>query len=108
LIGEEDAKVAALVAVKMAEEEQRAPMREYLEVMAMDINMMIPDRTKAKLIVKRLTSLKEEIEVKEWDIQNTQLEKQRLKKLNPEYFKALTNVDPDVFVRKYPQLFQST
>jgi hypothetical protein len=90
----------------MAGEKQQASMRVYLEVMASDINMMIPDRTKAKLIVERLTSLKEEIEVKEWDINSAQLEKQRLKKLNREYLEALDNIDPEVFVRKYPQLFK--
>lgn len=83
-------------------------MRVYLEVMASDINMIIPDRIKAKIIVNRLMFLKEEIEVKDWDINDALLEKQRLKKLNPEYLKALNNSDPEVFVRKYPQLFQLT
>jgi hypothetical protein len=55
--------------------------------------------------IKSLGDLKDIIMAKDWSVEDGVAERERLKKVNPEYAEALTNGDPQVFSRKYPNHF---
>ena len=104
--GEDDARLAAFTAAKVAENIQRNSMVKYLSEMATDIQKGFPDRSAASPIAKRLLSLKEDIEQRDWSIEDIMEEKKRLFQANPEYLMALDQADPNVFSRKHPELFR--
>jgi hypothetical protein len=81
-------------------------MVKYLSEMATDIQKGFPDRSAASPIAKRLLSLKEDIEQRDWSIEDIMEEKKRLFQANPEYLMALDQADPNVFSRKHPELFR--
>ena len=103
--GEEEARVAALAAAKLAAKKQRDSMIAYLAGMASDIVDSSPNKPLAVAAAKDLLELKKDIEAKDWNIKDVIAEEQKLKKLNPEYLHALDKANPDVFVKKYPELF---
>lgn len=103
----EDAKKAAFAAAKVVASIQRKSMISYLEGMASDIIQIVPSKLEAELIAVRLRALRIEIELKDWTIDDIREEKERLSEINPEYLDALNKADPDVFVRKHPDLFSN-
>lgn len=110
ILGEEDAKVAALAAAKVAAGKQRDSMLAYLAGLASDFGQISPEnnelRSQWKLAIGRLSELKKEIGARDWTTSDMIQEKQRLQNLNPEYLKALERADPNVFTRKYPRIFR--
>ena len=58
-----------------------------------------------KETIKSLEDLKDIITAKDWTVEDGMAERERLKKVNPEYAEALNNGDPQVFSRKYPNQF---
>jgi hypothetical protein len=106
LTGEENAQCAASAAAKVAGRKQRKSMTDYLYGMAGDFLDSYPQKDDGKLVAMRLLSLKEEIEEKDWDLEDIKEEKAKLFKVDPEYCLALDRADPNVFVRRHPKLFR--
>jgi len=102
--GEEASRVAILAAAKVAASLQRAWMISYLRGVAIDLEAMAEQKEKAAS--KKLLSLANELEQKEWTIDDIIQEKQRLKQFNKDYENALNEADPSVFSRYYPNLFK--
>lgn len=47
----------------------------------------------------------EDIQQKDWGIKDIIEEKRNLLKINPEYLHALEKPDPNIFIKKHPDLF---
>lgn len=102
-LGEEDARIAAITAAKVAAKKQRKAMAGYLKLHAeLSEISNIPE---AQESIRALRELIDGIEAKEWSVQDTMKAKDQLEAYNPEYLKALNRADDGVFSRKYPQLF---
>jgi hypothetical protein len=106
-LGEEKAHIAALTAGKVAGNIQRKSMCNYLEAMAGDVMKSAPlEESARKRIAMMLLGLKDEIEEKEWDISDIKKGKSILRKMDPDYAKALDQADPSIFPRRHPKLFE--
>ena len=55
--------------------------------------------------LKGISDLKEIIMSRDWSVEDGVAERERLKKVNPDYEQALVKGDPDIFIRKYPDYF---
>lgn len=106
-LGDQDAKLAALAAAKVAAGKQRASMLEYLNGMAADLVQYMPLSGTSEQLGARLRELEREIKAKDWDLADIREEKGRLLNRNPEYLTALDKADPDVFIRRHPDLFKA-
>ena len=102
-LGEEDAKIAALAAAKVAAGLQRQSMVTVLDHLARDLRDA-PD-TKFQAVSATLLELKTQIISKDWTLGDVMEEKRHLQALNPEYMIALEKADARVFSRRHPSLF---
>jgi hypothetical protein len=105
LKGEEDARCAAIAAVKGASKKQRRSMMESLSKMASNVTRNGPTQPALKPLAQRLTLLKEDLMSKDWEARDFEKEKDRLSELNEEYLSCLKRFDSSIFTRKYPHLF---
>jgi hypothetical protein len=102
----EDAKIAAIAAAKVAGTRQKRIMLSYLTAMASDLEKHSPDDPVMKKHCRRLLDLKEEIASHDWTIKDAAEEKDKLSKVNPDYLKALNKADANIFIRQYPDFFK--
>ena len=104
-----DAKIAAVAAAKVAAGVQRNSMLAYLRGMASDLREMGESDSDLKPLadqfVETAAELEKEISVKDWTIRDIRVQKEELRKANPDYLNALNRADPSVFARKFPRLF---
>jgi hypothetical protein len=105
LLGEEDARWAAIVAARVAGKRQRKFMAGRLSQMMSNIMKHYPDKTARKLMADRLSSLEQEIASRNGDAKGAREEKEKLSNLNEEYLGCLNRADPSIFRRKYPKYF---
>lgn len=103
-LGEEDAKIAALAAAKVAAPLQRQSMVTVLDHLACDMRG-VPD-TKCQAASSILLDLKTQIISKDWTLHDVMEEKRHLRNLNPAYMIALERADDQVFARRHPELFR--
>ena len=103
---DEDAKIAAIAASKLATEKQRESLLNYLSGMALDFEQNFPDDPTKKKHRRMLLKLKGEISAKDWTMEDVVEEKNRLAMVNQDYLQALNKADANVFVRKYPDFFK--
>jgi hypothetical protein len=57
--------------------------------------------------LKGIRDLKEIITSRDGSVEDGVAERERLQMVNPEYAQALIAGDPEIFIRKYPDFFQS-
>ena len=110
LLGEEDAKVAARAAGKMATPRQRAMMLDYLNKRTSDLLLETAEQNAGQnplMIVERLLQLKQEMSLQDERAPDLIPEKQWLQDHNQAYLRALGRGDPSVFVDQHPDLFSS-
>jgi hypothetical protein len=105
LKGEEDARCAALAMAKATGKRQRKFMIEQLSQMISNVKHSYPDNGTRKHLATRLLAIKEELELRDWGEGDAQAEKEKLSRMNEEYFSCLDRVDPSIFVKKHPRLF---
>lgn len=105
LLGDEETKIAALAAAKVAAGRQRGVLLYYLEGLISDFSKSLPEMPEMHEVINRLSKLKEEIAAKDWTMKDIIQEKQKLQKLNPSYLKALEKGDSNIFVRNFSNLF---
>jgi len=105
LKGEEDARCAALVSAKVAGEKQRKLMIKDLSNMASNVMQNFPNKLTRKSLSDRLLSLKQDIELKNWDLKDVKREKENISTPMTEYLSCMDQPDPSIFRRKYPELF---
>jgi hypothetical protein len=105
LTGEEDVRRAALASAKNAGERQRKLMIENLSKMTSNVMKNLPDRLARKSLADRLLALKQDIESKNWDVNDAREEKEKIENPASEYLSCLDQADPSIFRRKYPELF---
>lgn len=109
-LGNEEAKLAALTAAKVAAGTQRKSMLDYLEGLSIDFENYGKSQNElgeAEVFIKRLSKLKYEIAAKDWTTSDIVSSKQILGQQNGNYLRALEKADPNVFVEIYPDLFKS-
>ncbi len=104
--GDEDAKVAAVAAGKVADTVQRNSMVVALRRGVPEMTSDVSKHPELETVIRKVSEIEAEISAKDWTIQDIVHEKQRLHESNPEYLKALNKADPNVFVRKYGDLFR--
>ena len=114
LLGEEDAKIAALAAGRIATPRQRTLMLDYLNKRTSELLLETEEDNAGQnplAIVDRLLQLKQEISQQEDPADETTNgdipEKQWLNDHNQAYLQALDRGDPNVFVAQHPDLFSS-
>lgn len=114
LLGEEDAKVAARAAGKIATPRQQTMMLDYLNRRTSELLLETAEQNAGQnplVIVERLLQLKQEmsLQAEPTDEQASDLipEKQWLHDHNQAYLHALGRGDPSVFVSQHPDLFSS-
>ena len=114
LLGEEDAKVAARAAGKLATARQRTMMLDYLNKRTSELLLETADQNAGQnplVIVDRLLQLKQEmsLQAEPTDEQPPDPipEKQWLQDHNQAYLRALGRGDPSVFVAQHPDLFSA-
>ena len=105
LTGKEDVRRAALASAKNAGKRQRKLMIEYLSNMTSNVMKNLPDRLTRKSLADRLLALKQDIESKNWEVNDAREEKEKIEKPSSEYLSCLGQADPSIFRRKYPELF---
>ena len=110
LTSEEDARTATVAAAKVATKKQRDIMVKYLQRMSSDLEKMGEKKSELKpyidKFVKSSLELVEEISSREWTVNDINLQKEKLGKINSEYLIALDKADPKIFKKKHPQLFK--
>jgi hypothetical protein len=96
------ARTAALTAAKVADTKQRASMVRYLRAIADDWKKAtsIQDET-----YDNLQALADEIQSRDWCIEDIQVQKALLRQVDMEYLQALDGSDPTIFIHRYPDLF---
>ena len=99
--GDEVARFAALNAAMTAATKQRALMTDYLSALIVDA-MADDPKSHVPWLVKVLIK---EIDLKDWSLKENMVKRNELAKLDDEYAKALDRADDQVFVRRYPALF---
>ena len=110
LLGEEDAKIAALAAGKVATPRQRTIMLDYLNSRT-SASLLETEEDNAGqnplLVVDRLLQLKTAITAQDDPTGDVTQEKQWLNDHNQAYLHALDRGDPTVFVTQHPDLFST-
>ncbi len=114
LLGEEDAKIAARAAGKVATPRQRTMMLDYLNKRTSELLLETEEENAGQnplVIVDRLLQLKQEMSLQgePTDERAADIipEKQWLNDHNQAYLQALSRGDPSVFVAQHPDLFSS-
>lgn len=114
LLGEEDAKVAARAAGKIATPRQRTMMLDYLNRRTSELLLETEEQNAGQnplVVVERLLQLKQEmnLQAEPTDERAPDLipEEQWLYDHNQAYLRALGRGDPSVFVAQHPDLFSS-
>jgi len=102
---EEDARCAALAAAKIAGKRQRKTMLNLLSQMNTNVLSRYPDKSARDLLSRRILSLINDIESRDWDPADAHEEKDKLSRINAEYRACLDKVDPSIFMKKFPKLF---
>ena len=102
---EEDARCAALAAAKIAGKRQRKTMLNLLSQMNANVLSRYPDKSARDLLSRRILSLIDDIESRDWDPADAHEEKDKLSRINAEYRACLDKVDPSIFMKKFPKLF---
>ncbi len=104
LLKDEAGLIAALAAAKTFNATDRQIIVTILDNLHAEWSRQDSDNL-FKEIIKSLEDLKDIITAKDWTVEDGMAERERLKKVNPEYAEALNNGDPQVFSRKYPNQF---
>ena len=110
LLGEEDAKIAALAAGKVASPRQRAIMLDYLNNRTSALLLETEEDNAGRnplLVVDRLLQLKTAITIQDDPHGDVTQEKQWLNDHNQAYLRGLDCGDPTVFVAQHPDLFST-
>ncbi len=110
LLGEEDAKIAALAAGKVATPRQRTIMLDYLNNRTSALLLETEEDNAGQnplLVVDRLLQLKTAITTQDDPNADVTQEKQWLNDHNQAYLHALDRGDPTVFVAQHPDLFSA-
>ena len=102
---DEDAKVAAIAAGKVAGRKQRNSMVVGLRAYASELAKTV-EHPELEPVMHKGSEIATEMSAQDWAVRDVAHEKQRLHERNPEYLKALNKADPNVFVRKYGDLSQ--
>ena len=102
---EEDARCAALAAAKIAGKRQRKTMLNLLSQMNTNVLSRYPDKSARDLLSRRILSLINDIESRDWEPADAHEEKDKLSRINAEYRACLDKVDPSIFMKKFPKLF---
>ncbi len=97
---DEVAREAALAAAKTAASIQRETMVRYLKTLSDDL-LKIGEGVRGL----QLLGLAEEIVQKDWGVRDSIDARRALADQNKDYADALDRADPNVFVKKYPDLF---
>ena len=105
LKGEEDARCAALAAAKIAGKKQRKTMLSLLSQMNSNVLLRYPDKSARNLLSRRILSLINDMESRDWNPADAHEEKEKLSKINAEYLSCLVQADPSIFAKKFPKLF---
>lgn len=100
--GDPSARLAAHCAGAIAQDEQRASLMLYLEALSEDWLTRTPE---LPTIYYRLQDLANEINSKEWTVEDVGELKIKLSKVNLEYLIALGGSDPTVFRQRFPDTF---
>ena len=109
-LGEEDAKIAALAAGKVATPRQRTIMLDYLNNRTSALLLETEEDNAGQnplLVVDRLVQLKTAITTQDAPNGDVTQEKQWLNDHNRAYLRALDRGDPTVFVAQHPDLFST-
>ena len=104
LLKDEAGLIAALAAGKTFNSTDRQIIVTILDNLHTEWSRQDSDNL-FKETIKSLQDLKDIITEKDWTVEDGSAERERLKKVNPEYAEALNNGDPQVFSRKYPDHF---
>ena len=110
LLGEEDAKIAALAAGKVATPRQRTIMLDYLNSRTSGLLLETEEDNAGQnplLVVDRLLQLKTAITTQHDPTGDVTQEKQWLNDHNQAYLHALDRGDATVFVAQHPNLFST-
>lgn len=110
LLGEEDAKIAALAAGKVATPRQRTIMLDYLNNRTSALLLETEEDNAGQnplLVVDRLLQLKTAITSQDDLNADVSQEKQWLNDHNQAYLRGLDRGDPTVFVAQHPDLFST-
>ncbi|MFQ5583926.1 MAG: hypothetical protein ACE5GL_05780 [Calditrichia bacterium] len=102
---DEALRIASLAAAKIATGAQRAAMVAYLKAMRDEI-LDMDEFDHGDRAERSLMKLIDEINEKEWDLEDISAEKKRLRALNPEFARALDETDPTVFKKAFPDLLK--
>ncbi|MBA3071352.1 MAG: hypothetical protein FP829_04195 [Nitrospirae bacterium] len=107
--GDQDARIAAVAAAKVAAAVQRKSMVAYLHDMSSDLKKKSESEPEFKILadkfIEAASQLEKDISLKDWTISDIREQKEKLGQLNPEYLNALNKADPSVFARKLSHLF---
>jgi hypothetical protein len=104
LKGEEESRIAAITAALRAPKEQREIM--LVDIYYSDMSSTSLDTPDLEQMVTRLHLLISSISEKDWQPEDVIEQKKILSGIDPEYEKALTNGEAEVFARRYPELFK--
>ncbi len=104
LLKDEAGLIAALAAAKTFNSTDRQIIVTILDNLHAEWSRQDSDNL-FKETIKSLEDLKDIITAKDWTVEDGMAERERLKKVNPEYAEALNNGDLHVFSRKYPNQF---
>jgi len=110
LLGEEDAKIAALAAGKVATPRQRTIMLDYLNNRTSALLLETEEDNAGQnplQVVDRLLQLKTAITTQDDPNADVSQEKQWLNDHNQAYLRGLDRGDPTVFVAQHPDLFST-
>lgn len=96
------ARLAALTAGAIAQDDQRKSLIGYISDVAGDWRSRSPS---TKSVADKLDALAAEISGTEWTLQDTIDLKSQLRSIEPEFFFCLAAPDPTVFRSRYPEIF---
>ena len=99
---------AALAAAKTAATVQRDVMISHLVQQTSQFGQLASEIPEFKVFQERLANLAQQIAAKDWTVKDTQKAKDELGEISPKYLNALNRSDPNVFVSRYPALFQAS
>jgi uncharacterized protein YjbI with pentapeptide repeats len=101
-----NAQVAAIASINVAAKVTIKSMNGYIDKLEKNIDKLEKILLNKKPdLINRLSELNSEIlSKKEWSIDRVKELKKDLMELDPEYLYALEKGDPDIFIRRYPDL----
>jgi len=106
--GHEDAKLAAITASKIAAKNQRMFLVDYTIDLSYDLARIHNKKQRYKLVDRASEISEAIIEKEEWTLSDIVDAKSELKQVNEDYLKAVEKVDPKIFRRKYPEVFEKS